>query len=170
MLTIRSAAPDDAERLLEIYAYYVENTAVSFEYDVPSQEEFRQRIENTLKKYPYVVLLDGDVIKGYAYAGVFKARAAYDRSCEVSIYVDHDSRGNGFGKALYGELEKRLRAAGFLNMYACIAEPVVPDEYLDNASELFHMREGFVRVGEFHGCGFKFGRRYNMIWMEKLLG
>ena len=71
-MLIRSASPDDAERLLEIYSYYVEKTAISFEYDVPDTEEFRSRITGTLEKYPYLVLEDEGIIKGYAYAGVFR--------------------------------------------------------------------------------------------------
>ncbi len=169
MISIRSARPDDAPRLLEIYSYYVRNTAISFEYEVPGEDEFRGRIEKTLEKYPYLVLEEDGVIEGYCYAGVFKARAAYDRSCEVSIYVDKDSRGRGYGRMLYSELEKELLKRGMLNMYACIADPVVPDEYLDRSSELFHEKEGFAKVGEFHRCGIKFGRFYNMIWMEKIL-
>ena len=169
MISIRSARPDDAPRLLEIYSYYVRNTAISFEYEVPGEDEFRGRIEKTLEKYPYLVLEEDGVIEGYCYAGVFKARAAYDRSCEVSIYVDRARRGRGFGGMLYRELEKELPKLGITNLYACIADPVVPDEYLDRSSELFHGRMGYVKVGEFHGCGMKFGRLYNMIWMEKIL-
>ena len=94
-MIIRHASPDDTKRLLEIYAYYVANTAVSFEYDVPSEAEFRCRIQHTLQKYPYLVLEENGIIQGYAYAGVFKSRAAYSRSCEVSIYVDHDAKRRG---------------------------------------------------------------------------
>lgn len=64
MLSIRSATIEDAEKLLEIYAYYVKHTAISFEYDVPSVEDFRKRISNTLRSYPYLVLEDGGEIKG----------------------------------------------------------------------------------------------------------
>ena len=68
-MIIRSATPDDASAILGIYAYYVEKTAISFEYDVPSEDEFRERITNTLKRYPYFVLEDDGVIRGYAYVG-----------------------------------------------------------------------------------------------------
>ena len=169
-LMIRYASPNDCERLLEIYAYYVANTAVSFEYDVPSLEEFRNRIENTLKKYPYLVLEEDGIIRGYAYAGPFKGRAAYDYSCEVSIYVDRDARGRGYGRKLYEALEDKLRAQGILNMYACIGSPIVEDEYLTRNSELFHQHLGFSKAGEFHQCGYKFHRWYNSVWMEKIIG
>ncbi|MBQ1465422.1 MAG: N-acetyltransferase [Eubacteriaceae bacterium] len=170
MITVRSASADDAPRLLEIYTYYVKYTAVSFEYDVPSEEEFASRIENTLKKYPYLVLEDDGVIMGYAYAGVFKARAAYERSCELSVYVDKDFRRKGYGRMLYEELEKELSSRGFLNLYACIGDPIEEDCYLTRDSEKFHSRMCFTKVGTFHSCGYKFGRWYNMIWMEKLIG
>lgn len=168
-MNIRSATPDDAGRLLEIYAYYVEYTAVSFEYDVPSEEAFRARIERTLENYPYIVLEDNGVIAGYAYAGVFKDRAAYDRSVEVTIYIDKQLRGRGYGKALYAVLESLLNKNGYTNLYACIGDPTEEDQYLTKDSERFHQHMGYTKVGEFHGCGFKFGRLYNMIWMEKLL-
>ena len=169
-MKIRSATPEDSKELLKIYAYYVENTAISFEYDVPGESEFRGRIENTLRKYPYLVLEEDGIIQGYAYAGVFKGRAAYDYSCEVSIYVDHNAKRRGYGRSLYVALEERLRMQGIHNMYACIAHPVIEDEYLSRDSEKFHRNLGFHTVGEFHQCACKFGRWYNMIWMEKIIG
>ena len=167
---IRTANVDDAEQILGIYAYYVANTAISFEYEVPTLDEFARRMERTLRRYPYLVAEHNGQVQGYAYAGPLKDRAAYDRSCEVSIYVSHDTRGRGYGSALYQELERRLAAMGVLNLYACIAVPIEEDEYLTNGSERFHARVGYAKIGEFHKCGYKFGRWYNMIWMEKLIG
>ena len=170
MLTIRNATKNDAGRLLEIYAYYVMNTAVTFEYDVPSLEEFEERIEKTLRTYPYLVLKDDDRILGYAYAGPFVGRAAYGRSCEMTIYLDHDARRRGYGRKLYEALEERLKDMGMLNLYACIGDPIEEDEYLTHASERFHGRLGYTKAGTFQKCGYKFGRWYNMIWMEKIIG
>ena len=169
MLNIRSANRNDAERLLEIYAYYVANTAVSFEYEVPSLEEFRRRIEDTLKSYPYLVLEEDGVIQGYSYAGPFKKRAAYSHSCEVSIYLANDKRGRNYGTKLYEKLEEELKNRGITNLYACIGDPIQEDEYLTRASELFHQYMGYKKVGEFHRCGNKFDRWYNIIWMEKII-
>ena len=168
-MIIRSANINDAKRLLEIYSYYVENTAITFEYDVPSLEEFSKRIENTLKKYPYLVLEENSVIQGYAYASAFRPRAAYSHCAELSIYIDKASTGRGYGKLLYSSLEKELEKIGIINLYASIASPIEEDEYLTNNSEQFHAHLGFEKVGEFHKCGYKFGRFDNMIFMEKLL-
>ena len=170
---IRKAGTEDAERLLKIYAYYVENTAITFEYDVPSVEEFRQRIARTKERYPYLVVEEDGVIRGYAYAGVFKDRAAYDRSCEMTIYLEHGGGaiGHGLGRKLYEALERELAARGILNLYACIGVPDgESDEYLDYNSAQFHEHMGYTTVGTFHKCGYKFGRWYNMIWMEKMIG
>lgn len=169
-MEIRSATTDDAAGILAIYRYYVEETAVSFEYETPSIEEFADRIARTLARYPYIVAVEEGTIRGYAYAGVFKDRTAYDRSCELTIYIDWHVRGRGYGRALYEELERRLREQGMLNLYACIADPIKEDEYLTKDSERFHAHLGFTKVGEFHMCGYKFGRWYDMIWMEKLIG
>ena len=167
---IRNAAPEDADRLLEIYAWYVKHTAISFEYEVPSPEEFRNRIARIQEKYPCLVLEKDGVIQGYAYAGAFRSRAAYSRNSELSIYLDHSAKGRGYGRKLYEALESVLKALGILNLYACIGDPVTEDEYLTHNSEGFHQHLGFSKIGTFHKCGYKFNRWYNMIFMEKIIG
>ncbi len=169
-VTVRDAVPADAARILEIYAYYVEHTAISFEYEVPTLAEFEKRMERTMQKYPYLVVEQDGVIQGYAYAGAFVGRAAYDYSCELTIYLDHAAKKRRFGRKLYEALEERLRTLGFLNLYACIGYPDVDDEYLDKNSAAFHAHMGFETVGTFHKCGYKFGRWYHMIWVEKIIG
>lgn len=169
-ITIRDATTADAERLLEIYSYYVKNTAITFEYSVPTLPEFQTRIINTLQRYPYFVIEKNDRILGYAYAGAFIGRAAYDWSCELTIYLDHTVQKCGLGRQLYEALEQRLSAMGILNLYACIAYPSADDPYLTKNSAEFHAHLGFSTVGEFHNCGYKFDRWYHMIWMEKIIG
>ncbi len=169
-VTIRDADVKDAERMLEIYAYYVKNTAITFEYEVPTLDEFQKRIENTLTRYPYLVIEKDGVIQGYAYAGPFIGRAAYDWSCEMTIYLDHTSQKCGLGRKIYEALEDKLREMGILNLYACIGYPEHEDEYLNKNSADFHAHLGFRQVGEFHKCGYKFGRWYHMIWTEKVIG
>lgn len=166
----RIANKNDAGALLEIYAPYVIETAITFEYDVPSLEEFEGRIIKTLEKYPYVVAeLDGEIV-GYAYTGPFKSRPAYQWAVETSIYVKKSLTKKGIGKGLYTEIERYSKAQNILNLNACIAYPKVEDEYLNKNSVEFHQHEGFSLVGEFHDCGFKFNRWYNMVWMEKMIG
>lgn len=167
---IRDARPEDAERILEIYAYYVTHTAISFEYDVPALPEFRARMSNTMKRYPYLVAEQDGAVQGYAYAGAFVGRAAYDWSCELTIYLDHMALKRGLGRALYEALEDRLRRMSFLNLYACIGYPQTDDPYLTKNSAEFHAHLGFSVVGQFHKCGYKFRRWYDMVWMEKIIG
>ncbi|MBR0403955.1 MAG: N-acetyltransferase [Eggerthellaceae bacterium] len=169
-IEIRSATVRDAEALAGIYEPYVRDTAVSFELVPPSPEEFAIRIERVLARYPYFVAEREGVIVGYAYAGPFKARAAYDASVELSVYVEQSSQGGGVGRALYTTLESKLVEDGMTNLYACIAYPREEDEYLTYASVRFHEHLGFNIVGRFHGCARKFGRVYDMVWMEKLVG
>lgn len=169
-ISLRVATPDDAQALLDIYAPYVRETAITFEYDVPQAEEFAGRIRNTLRMYPYFVAQAGGRIMGYAYAGPFHARAAYQWAAETAIYVRRDGRRMGIGRTLYDALEGALRAQGILNLNACIAYPREEDEYLTRDSVLFHQRLGYRLVGEFHECGYKFGRWYDMVWMEKHIG
>lgn len=170
-MNIRSATISDAEQILSIYAPYIERTAITFEYDVPSVEEFRERITSTLKKFPYLVVEDENgKILGYAYAGTFKGRRAYDWCAETSIYVDMEARGKGIGGALYGELEARLKAMGILNVNACITWVDEPCQYVTHQSPEFHEHIGYKKCAHFHQCGYKFGQWFDMIWMEKMIG
>lgn len=167
---LRVAKLEDAEELLDIYSYYVEKTSITFEWEVPSVEEFRTRIQNTLKKYPYIVAVQNGKIIAYAYASPFKTRAAYDWAVETSIYVHKDFRRGGTGRLILNRLEKLLAEQNILNVNACIAYPPVEDEYLTRDSVRFHEKMGYRMVGEFHQCGYKFNRWYNMVWMEKIIG
>ncbi len=169
-MKIRTATPADAESLLAIYTPYVKTTAISFEWQVPTLEEFRGRVEATLARYPYLVAEDEGEILGYAYASPFKIRAAYAWAVETSIYVARDKHGMGIGKELYRALEEVLKRQGVTNMNACIACPPGEDPYLTRDSIAFHTAMGFSMVGEFHSCGYKFDRWYNMCWMEKHIG
>ena len=87
-IKIRTATVEDAEKLLEIYAYYIKNTAVTFEYEVPSVEEFRERISHILEHYPYLVAENKDEIIGYSYAGRFHPRAAFGWDVEMTVYLN----------------------------------------------------------------------------------
>ena len=167
---IRYATIADAPRLLEIYSYYVENTVITFEYKVPTLEEFKSRIENTLKKYPYLCIEKDGLVLGYSYAGSFKGRAAYDWSVGTTIYLERTVQKCGLGRKLYEALEEELKKMGILNLYACIGYPQKEDQYLTKNSACFHEHLGYTTVGTFHNCGYKFNRWYDMIWMEKIIG
>ena len=167
---IRPARPEDAGRLAAIYAHYVENTAVTYVTAPPSEAAFRDYIEATQRRYPFLVLeADGD-LRGYACAGPFVDHAAFSHCCTTTIYLAPDARRRGYGRLLYEAIEERLRAAGVTNLYACVGDPVdEADPYLSRDSERFHRSLGFAKVGTMHQCGRKFGRLYNMVWMEKII-
>ena len=169
-ISIRFAKPEDAKELLKIYAYYVTDTAISFETEVPSEEEFKLRIEEVLKSYPYIVACKDDEILGYAYLHSFVGRKAYELSAETTIYLNPDKKKMGIGKKLYSVLEDIAKAQNITNLYSCIGYVDKEDEYLNNNSVQFHEHIGFRTVGKFENCGHKFGRWYHMVWMEKIIG
>ena len=170
MITVRNAMIEDAERTLEIYSYYVQNTAISFEYETPALDEWKARMARTMSRYPYLVIEEDGVIQGYSYARALVGRAAYNWSCEMTIYLDHHVQKHGMGRMLYEAMEQALKKMGILNLYACIGYPDEDDEYLTTNSADFHAQLGYTKVGTFHKCGYKFGRWYHMIWMEKIIG
>ena len=160
----------DAAALREIYLPYVRTTAVTFELEDPTLEDFTERVRKTLERYPYIVAVEEGEIVGYAYASAFRPRAAYLHSIETSIYMRMDYRGKGVGRRLYETLAKLLVLQNVFNMEACIAHCDPADEYVPATSRLFHERLGFKLVGKFNKSAHKFGRWYDMIWMERILG
>ena len=161
-MEIRLAKPSDARSLLDIYAPYVENTAITFEYEVLTIEDFAIRIEKTLEKYPYLVAEEDGVVLGYAYASTYYARAAYDWAVELSVYVSQDARGKGVGSKLYDALEELLEQMGYIHFLACISLP-------NEASLALHRKRGYQQVAHFPKIGYKFNRWNDIVWLQKSL-
>ncbi|WP_223314346.1 GNAT family N-acetyltransferase [Streptococcus sanguinis] len=161
-MNIRFARPSDAATLLDIYAPFVENTAITFEYEVPTIEDFATRIEKILEKYPYLVAEEDGLILGYAYALTYYVRAAYDWAVELSVYVRQDARGKGVGSKLYDELEDLLDQMGYMHFLACISLP-------NEASLALHRKRGYQQVAYFPKMGYKFERWHDIVWLQKSL-
>ena len=169
-LTIRFASPADAEALVTIYAPYILKTAITYEYEIPSVAEFAHRMETYSAKHPYLVAeLDG-VPAGYAYACPLGSRPAFNWAVETAIYIREDCKGKGIGKALYEKLESILKIMGVRTVTAAVASVDHEDPYLTDASIRFHLSMGYTPVGTFHNAGCKFGRWYDLTWMEKAIG
>ena len=157
---IRPATEKDVPEILEIYAPYVENTTVSFEYDVPCRRSFLQRFYDITAQYPWLVWEEGGRILGYAYASAPYSRAAFAWCAEPSIYLREEAKGKGIGKKLYTVLEKLLELQGYHMLYALITAE-------NTASIRFHEKNGYKFSVEFPNCGYKFGRWLGLVWMEK---
>ncbi|HEL1749081.1 N-acetyltransferase family protein [Streptococcus suis] len=162
MIDIRSARTEDATDLVAIYAPYVEKTAITFETEVPTVEAFASRIEKTLEKFPYLVAVEEGKVVGYAYASTYYARAAYDWTVELSVYVSREVRGKGIGSLLYAALEEELTVRGFKNFLACIALP-------NPASLALHEKRGYEQVAHFKKVGYKFATWHDIVWLQKSL-
>ncbi|HEM2774104.1 N-acetyltransferase [Streptococcus suis] len=162
MIDIRSARIEDAADLVAIYAPYVEKTAITFETQVPTVEAFASRIEKTLEKFPYLVAVEEGKVVGYAYASTYYARAAYDWTVELSVYVSREVRGKGIGSLLYAALEEELTVRGFKNFLACIALP-------NPASIALHEKRGYEQVAHFKKVGYKFDTWHDIVWLQKSL-
>ena len=166
-LSLRLARPEDAAALAAIYAPYVEKTAISFEHDAPSVEDFRRRMETVLETYPYLVAQAQGVPVGYAYASPFAERAAYDWAAEVAVYLAPTWCKGGLWRRLYALLENLLCEMNVQNLYAKVAWPTDgSDEYLTENSAEFHAHVGYRLAGELRACGYKFGRWYGLRCFE----
>ena len=159
---IRIAAEADIPAMLEIYAPYVENTTVSFEYDVPCRKTFLQRFYTVTAQFPWLVWEEDGRILGYAYGSAPFERAAYRWCSEASVYLCPEARGKGIAQKLYTVLEWILQEQGYQLLYALVCSE-------NQASLRFHEKAGYRFCARFPRCGFKHGRWLDMIWMEKKL-
>lgn len=159
---IRVATVDDAEAILAIYAPVVRDTAISFEMEPPDVEEMRTRITETLVRFPWLVWSGGGALLGYAYAGRHRSRAAYQWSVDVSVYVHHNARRMGVGRALYTSLLALLERQGFYNAYAGITLP-------NPASVGLHESLGFRSLAVYHAVGYKHGAWHDVGWWHLVL-
>ena len=160
---IRLAAACDAAALLDIYAPYITDTAITFEYEVPAAEEFAARIQETLATHPYLVCERDGVPVGYAYAHRIRERAAYDWAAELSIYLAPAAQGQGVGTALYQCLTDLLVLQHLRVLYGCVTLP-------NEKSRRLHEKLGFSLVGVWHGSGWKQNGWHDVGWFEKRVG
>lgn len=157
---LRIAREEDVPAILEIYAPYVTDTTVTFEYDVPTREAFLQRFRETGEEFPWLVWEEAGKILGYAYACHPFARAAYAWCAEPSIYLAPEARGRGIGRRLYAALEALLKLQGYRMLYALITGE-------NEASLAFHEKLGYTFAGKLQTAGYKMGRWCSVFWLEK---
>ena len=163
-MIIRFATDADAAAIAAIYAPYVENTPISFEYDAPSPSEMALRMKKVGDdELPWLVATDNDKLLGYAYATKHKERAGYQWCVESSVYVDTAAHRTGVGRALYTRLFAILRELGYENVYAGTTVP-------NDQSVNFHKSFGFTEVGRYRNVGFKHGKWHDTVWWHLAIG
>ena len=161
-MAIRMATRGDIPQILDIYAPYIRNTAFTFEYTVPTPEEFTRRFDAITAWFPWLVWEENGRLLGYAYGSAPFERAAYQWCTEASVYLRPEAQGRGIAKALYRELEALLKAQGYIKVYALITSR-------NEASLAFHRAVGYRFTAELTDCGFKMGLWHGVVWMEKPL-
>ena len=159
---LRIACETDVSAILEIYSPYILNSTATFEYDVPTEEEFLQRFRDITFQFPWLVWEEDGKISGYAYASAPYTRAAFQWCAEPTVYLAPEAKGKGIARKLYSALEKLLKIHGYQVLYALITAENIP-------SIRFHQKCGYTLQGDFPDCGFKFGRWLGLFWMEKRL-
>ena len=159
-MSIRIAREGDIPAMLEIYDYFVKNTAVSFEYVTPTVEEFAKRMQEHMEDYPWLVWEENGCVLGYAYAGRAFERAAYGWNAEISCYLAECIRGKGIGRQLYDCIESILKEMGVRKVFAVVTSANEP-------SIGFHKALGYKETARFPEVGYKLGQWYDVIWLEK---
>jgi L-amino acid N-acyltransferase YncA len=161
-MLVRDAEERDAAACAAIYATYVADTAITFETEPPSAAAMAERIAGAQRTHAWLVLEDDGDVVGYAYGSVWKTRAAYRWTCEVSAYLEPGRRRTGGGRMLYEALLRRLSARGFR---VAVAGMTLPNE----ASVGFHRAMGFEPVGTYRRIGFKHGVWHDVAWTQRTL-
>lgn len=186
---IRLACPADAAAVCAIYAPYVRDTSTTFDLEPPTVEEMEQKITTILEERPFLVAeiersdagaasasshdeacdSEAFAVIGYSYASPFRPRKAYLHSIETSVYLAPEAKGFGLGTRLYNALEEILRLQNVYNANACVTCIEPADETCPSTSRIFHERRGYVQCAHIPNCGHKFGRWYDILWLQKQL-
>ena len=162
---IRDASPEDLIAIRDIYGHHVLNGTGTFEEEPPSLDDMQRRFD-AVRAYglPWLVVEIDGVVAGYAYAQRYHSRSGWRLTLEDSVYVAPDRLRAGIGKLLLGELLTRCAALGNREMIAVIGDS-------DNAGSVaLHEAAGFVHAGLLQNVGLKFGRRLDVVLMQKTLG
>jgi len=163
-MSIRPARMEDAAALAAIYAPAVLHGTASFEVEPPSAAEMAQRLMRVKSHgWPWLVHVTMGQIDGFAYATQFRDRAAYRYCGETSVYVAPDAQRTGIGQALLMALASAARTAGFRELVAVIGDSA------NQASIGLHASCGFRQAGLLGGIGEKFGRRLDIVMMQRSL-
>ena len=162
LFAIRSGIERDVKGVLEIYAPYVKSTAVSFESQVPGIHEMWQRMEQAQEKFCWLVCIHEGKVVGYAYTSLHRSRAAYQWSCESSVYTSLEYRKMNMAGALYNALFEIAELQGYHTIFAGMTVP-------NPASRAFHLSMGFTPVGEYANVGYKFDSWHNTAWYQKTI-
>ncbi|MBM6838601.1 N-acetyltransferase [Clostridium saudiense] len=158
---VRLATVNDSNEILKIYGQYI-NTAITFEYALPSEEEFRERVKSIISQYPYLVYEEESKIIGYAHASRYKERTAYQWGAELSIYIDSNFTSKGIGKVLCLTLIELLKLQEVRTVYGCVTLP-------NEKSEKLQISLGFKKVGILHNAGYKCDKWRDVAWFEKVI-
>ncbi len=165
MSTVRPSHDQDLPAITAIYGYHVLNGTGTFETTAPTEAEMAARRADVLAKgLPWLVIEHAGQVLGYAYCQWFKPRPAYRFSAEDSIYLHPDAAGKGLGKELLSELTRQAEAIGIRKLIAVIGDSA------NLGSVGVHRALGFIPVGTFTSCGWKFGKWLDIVLMEKPLG
>jgi L-amino acid N-acyltransferase YncA len=164
-ISLRSASPGDIAVITRIYAHAVAYGTASFELEPPNESEMARRMQGLLaKRFPYIVAERAGVVAGYAYAGPYRDRHAYDWCVEDSIYIDPQCHRQGIGRLLLTQLIADSEARGFRQMLGVIGDSA------NTASIAVHAACGFRMIGNFQSIGFKHGRWLDTVLMQRTLG
>jgi phosphinothricin acetyltransferase len=162
---IRSVAPGDIAAITRIYAHAVEHGTASFEIEPPAEPEMARRQQMLLEKgYPYLVAEVAGMLAGYAYAGPYRDRRAYDWCVEDSVYVAPEFHRKGVGRLLLTRLITEAERRDFRQMLGVIGDSA------NTASVAVHAAVGFRHIGTFRSIGFKHGRWLDTVLMQRALG
>ncbi len=156
---IRVATRDDASGMLEIYAPFILNSGITQETEVPSVENFQQRVISNLEERPWLVCEINNQVGGYAYAGKHRERKGYQWCTEPSVYISEKYFGFGIANALYVSLFDILKIQGYVNAYAVITLP-------NERSITFHKKFGFEYLTTYKKIGYKLGQWHDVGWMQ----
>jgi len=160
-MIVQKAKPSHFQEIVNIYNWAVENTTATFDTEIKDLNNYSSFLESFIK-FPLLVYLEGSVVIGWACLKPYSDRSAYDDTVELSIYIHPDHHGKKIGSIL---MERLLSEAKGLDLHTILSR--VTSESIPSVK--LHEKFNFFLVGTMREVGFKFNRRVDVHFMQKVL-
>ena len=158
---IRKADEQDSGSISNVFNYFVENSFASYETSKVGPD-FYSKMKACSPQYPFYVIEASNLVIGFGFLRPYRSSETFRRTAEITYFILPEHTRKGLGKKLLQVLEKEANEMGITTLLANISS-------LNNQSLKFHGKNGFRRCGAFRKIGTKFGKDFDVVWMQKSL-
>ena len=159
-IEFKPISKENINQALTVYNWYVLYSTATFHLEAIEQQELEKMVSVGHSKYQSFFIYSDDVVCGFCYLSQFRYKEAYDKSAEITLYLDKEFKGKGIGKTTVSFLENIAKQNGIENLIAVITAN-------NSASISLFEKDGYFKVGHLKNIGVKFGETLDVVSYQK---